>query len=271
MTSLIAWWSRDQERFSALHVASDSRISWGSALKRWDAGRKVFAPSRTPDVWAYCGDVVFPALVLSQLASAADQGVLFDPDATPAQRHAIVVNGLKASFNRRHDAPDESFTILHAAREGEGKKARPKLWRTAFTKKTSTWEDEEVEIDLNRPGVIAIAGSGSVATQAEIDRWKDSYVGGTSRAIYSAFCDAVSSGADPLSGGAPQLGSLYPKQGGRTSGAFHEDQFFLHGLPVAACANPDEIEWFDRLFQRIDPSNKQLRPGAARHARPTNL
>ncbi|VXB53902.1 hypothetical protein [Brevundimonas sp. G8] len=271
MTTLIAWWSRDQDRFAALHVATDSRISWGSSSRRWDAGRKVFASTTTPDIWAYCGDVVFPALVLSQLTSAADKGALFSAEATVAERHEIVVEGLKSSFQLRHDAPDENFTVVHASRDGERAEARPLLWRTSFNKDGKTWTDEAVEIDEAAPGVITIAGSGSKSLKAEALRWKESYIGGTSRSIYSAFCEAISSGSDPLSGGAPQMASLYPKGGGRTVGAFHQGKPYLHGLPLAQAANPDGFEWFDELFQRVDPRTGAVRPGAARHAKPKRV
>lgn len=271
MTTLIAWWSRDQERFAALHVATDSRISWGSSSRRWDAGRKVFASTTTPDICAYCGDVVFPALVLSQLTSAADQGALFSAEATAAERHEIIVDGLKTSFQRRHDAPDESFTVVHASRKGEGADAMPLLWRTTFNKDGKTWTDGPVEIDEAAPGVVMIAGSGSSALKAEALRWKESYIGGTSRSIYSAFCEAISSGSDPLSGGAPQMASLYPKGGGQTVGTFHQGQSYLHGLPLAEAANPAGFEWFDDLFQRVDPQTGAVRDGAARHAKPKSV
>lgn len=271
MTTLIAWFSRDQNRFAALHVATDSRISWGSSFRRWDAGRKVFASTTTPDIWAYCGDVVFPALVLSQLTSAADHRALFAGEATAAERHEIVLEGLKTSFQRRHNAPDESFTVVHASREGEGPTATPLLWRTSFEKKGKAWTDELIAIDEASPGIITIAGSGSSALKAEAVRWRESHIGGTSRSIYSAFCEAISSGSDPLSGGPPQMASLYPKGGGRTVGAFHRGRPYLHGLPLAEAANPEEFEWFDELFQRVDPRTGTVKDGAARHVKPTNV
>lgn len=268
MTTLVAWWSRDQNRFAALHVATDSRISWGSSSRRWDAGRKVFASATTPDIWAYCGDVVFPALVLSQLTSAADKGALFGVDATPEERHEVVVAGLKNSFQRRHDAPDENFTVVHASRAGEGKEAKPLLWRTSFNKAGRIWTDEAVEIGEAAPGIIVTAGSGSSALKAEAKRWSESDIGGTSRSIYMAFCEAISSGADPLSGGAPQMASLRPSGGGQTVGTFHEGQPHLHGLPLAAAADPDSFEWFDDLLQRVDPQTGAVKGDAARHAKP---
>lgn len=267
MTTLIAWTSHDQERFAALHVASDSRISWGSSIHRWDAGRKIFATRSTPDIWAYSGDVLFPALVLSQLMSASDAGLLFDEHSTAQDRHDITMDALRSSFQRRHNAPDRTFTIMHASRDGEKAGARPRLWQTSFDHRTSRWKDEETEID-DQPHLVAVHGSGSTSLKKEARRWEQSNIGGTSRSIYSAFHAAISSGADPLSGGAPQLASIYPQGSAVTAGAVHDGRLYLHGLPINAMADSGRIEWFDALFQRIDPQTLKVRAGAARHAKP---
>jgi hypothetical protein len=218
MTSLIAWVSRDQRRFAALHIASDSRILWGSAARRWDAGRKVFASKVTPDVWAYCGDVLFPGLVLSQLVSAGDEGLLFEQDGGAEERHRLAVEAMKNSFLRRHHAPDHGFSILHGSRDGEGSSARPRLWLTTFNEKSRSWTDEEKHIVEGEAGTVITLGSGATSVKREQRRWHESAIGGTSRAIFSAFCDALANGEDARSGGSPQLGSIYPKRAGATAG-----------------------------------------------------
>lgn len=268
MTSLIAWVSRDQRRFAALHVATDSRISWGSPTRRWDAGRKVFASRVTPDVWAYCGDVLFPGLVLSQLVSAGDEGLLFEEEGGVEVRHSLAVETMKASFGRRHNTPDHGFTVLHASREGEGSEAQPRLWLTTFDETSRSWTDEEKPIDEDKAGVMATLGSGAVAVRQEGHRWQASAIGGTSRAIFSAFCEALSGGSDPLSGGSPQLASIYPKRAGVTAGVLHAGELYLHGLPIQGVGRSSSIEWYDELFQRIDPVTRELRKGAARQPRP---
>lgn len=267
MTTLIAWTSRDQRNFAALHVASDSRITWGSSANRWDAGRKIFASSRTPDIWAYSGDVLFPALVLGQIMNAADASLLFDDTSSAAERNVIVFDALKSSFCRRHNTPDQKFTILHASRDGEKAQAEPRLWQISFDPNGTKWQNEMVEI-VDTAGVIAVNGSGKRATRDELNRWRDSDIGGTSRSIYSAFCSAVMSGQDPLSGGAPQLASIYPKGPAVIAGTVYEDSLHLFGLPIQPITGSKKIEWFDPLFQRIDPLTRTILSGAARHATP---
>ena len=270
MTSLIVWVSRDQRRFSALHVASDSRVSWEATAGRWDAGRKVFASKVTPDVWAYCGDVLFPALVLSQLVSAADHGLVLG-EGTPEVRHARAVAAMQVSFQQRMKAVELDFTILHATRQGEGRNAEPRLWRTSVAVRSRTWTDEELEIAEDHAGVVGRFGSGRVSMELASQPWSKSEVGHTSRAVYSGFCDALAGGRDPLTGGAPQLGSLFPRGAGRTSGVLHEGQLYLHGLPILEPFAAPEVEWYDRLFERIDPLTKMRLPHAARQPRPKGL
>lgn len=267
MTTLIAWTSHDHRKFSALHVASDSRITWGSSAKRWDAGRKVFSSTSTPDILAYSGDVVFPALVLSQLISAADAGMLFGDVSSALERNSIVFEALKTSFNRRHNAPDHKFVVLHASRDEEKAQVVPRLWKISFDPQNSAWKNQEIPLN-NAAGVAVVIGSGKNSTEAELRKWKESDIGGTSRSIYAAFCKSILAATDPLSGGSPQIASLYPRGVAVTAGAVHEGTLHLHGLPINTTSVSDKIEWFDSLFQRIDPKTLCVRSGATRHAKP---
>src|SRR5690349_5803581 len=64
---------------------------------------------------------------------------------------------------------------------------------------------------VSQSGVIAVLGSGSHNVQVPLDEWAASHSGGTSRAVFSAFCDSLRSGDDPFSGGPPQLVGLWRK------------------------------------------------------------
>ena len=87
MTTLIGWISYDPRAPAALHMASDSRITWGASHRRWDAGRKLFACAASPDLFGYSGDVLYASMVLGQIVAAADAGLLFGVDGDPAARH----------------------------------------------------------------------------------------------------------------------------------------------------------------------------------------
>ena len=119
MTTLFSWLSVDNRGPSAIYIVSDSRITWGSPDKWWDSGRKVFA-MKSADVLGYCGEVLFPSLVLGQLSDLIDRGLLWPRDCAAENRHSIILEYLKTSFERRHNAPNHDFTIIHCAREGDG-------------------------------------------------------------------------------------------------------------------------------------------------------
>ncbi|WP_133125753.1 hypothetical protein [Thalassospira marina] len=267
MTTLIAWTSHDQRNFSAFHVASDSRITWGSSVKRWDAGRKIFSSSVTPDIWAYSGDVLFPALVLSQIIDAVDLQLLFPENLSASDRNEIIFNVIQVSLETCHEAPISKFSILHASRDGEKTLAEPVLWCISYDPKTHVLSNDKIEI-RNSPEVFALHGSGAVSTDAELRKWKKSDIGCTSRSIYSAFCASIANGDDPLSGGAPQLASIYPSGPAKTIGTLSGRCLYLHGLPIVAIPTSKNINWFDELFQRVDPNTFGLLKGAARHAVP---
>jgi hypothetical protein len=269
MTTLIAWVSYPISRpnIRAIYLASDSRITWGSANRRWDAGRKLFTSDRSAHAFGYCGDVVFPSLVLAQVISAIDQKQLFEEDVPPDDQHKAIVSVIKSSFERRHNAPDQGFTIVHAYRERSGDAACFRVWRTDYDHNQKVWGDALLTFPRDTATIVEL-GSGASATRQHGRRWKASDVGGTSRSVFSAFCDALGSKTDPLSGGAPQLAALYTSGPARPLGVFYQGHRFLHGLPLAIHAPSSKLEWRDGLFQRVDGEDGSQLPGARRFARP---
>lgn len=271
MTTLAAWSGVDPRGPASLYLVSDSRISWGSYFNRWDAGRKLFACRRTPDVLGYVGDVLFPSLILGQIIDAADGGVLFPMDASAEARHAVIVETVKASLARRFNAPDHGFAILHGARDGSGMNARFRLWTLTYVASTWTkgavWTDGELSINDTQSGLHIALGSGKRAVEEQNEALQYDPQGRTSRAIFWAFCDALKKKADPLSGGAPQLVGLYRTDIPRSFGIIYERQRYYQGLLVPGSAHLGGIEWRDVTFQRVDGATMQVLPGAQRHGR----
>lgn len=268
MTTLIAWVAYPQSKIvSAVYLASDSRITWGSKNSRWDAGRKLFTTSISAHAFGYSGDVVFPSLVLAQVTSAIDNKLLFEDSASPGDKHAAVLSVIKSSFDRRHNAPDHSFTIVHAHRNKSERAASFHIWRVDYDHRSGSWSDNSLKLPRETTTIIEL-GSGASASQKYIQRWRSSDVGGTSCSIYSAFCDALEGNSDPLSGGAPQLAALYTKGAARPLGVVYNGRHYLHGLPLARQVLSSKLEWRDKLFQRIDVAVGRPVQGARRFARP---
>lgn len=269
MTTLILWTAVDSRGPSAIYVASDSRITWGSMQSRWDSGRKVFSAGKFPDIFGYAGDVLFPSLSIPQICELSEQGFLWKESDSALQRHSTFVAAMEASFLRRHNSPDRDFHIFHAAREGVGLGCNFVAWKTSFSAKHRKFSDQSIEVHIagDKSRLLATAGSGQKVFMDEVIEWQSSSQMHTSRAIYSAFCDALYSKADPLSGGAPQLVGLYRKGPAKAFGHVDGNECHVLGLPVNPHSLGSEIEWRDRLFQRVCPLSTDVLPGAQRQFR----
>lgn len=268
MTSLIAWIAIDQRAPSAFYMAADSRISWGSGNARWDAGRKLFICRQHPDLFGYVGDVVFPSSVLGQITEAADTGLLFQKNDNSETKHRKFISALTTSFNRRHNAPDVGFMILHGSRDFSGPKAQFRLWCQSFSARSKSWSELEVEVPTRQSSLLAAYGTGARSVITHTLEWNASDQGGTSRAIFSAFCDSIQSAADPFSGGVPQLIGMHHTRLPQIFGVVQDNQRYFQGFPLSQEIESGAIEWRDELFQRIDGQTLQILEGAQRHTRP---
>jgi hypothetical protein len=267
VTTLLSWLSIDDRGPSSIYIVSDSRITWGSADNRWDSGRKVFA-TQSADIFGYCGEVLFPSLLLGQLGDLIDRHLLWQDDSDAKTRHSIIVGYLKASFKRRHNAPNHDFTIMHCSRDASGLGSAFSCWRIDYDAKNNSWRDTAIDVSHDSKSRLLIAlGSGGEFLNQEIKRWNDTSQGGTARSIFSAFCDALEAGGDPYTGGMPQIVALDRQAGGKVIGFATQNTRYIYGLPVEALTTLDNIDWVDGLFQRISSDTLNLLPGAQRHVR----
>ena len=267
VTTILSWLSVDSRAPSAIYIAGDSRITWGSSSKKWDSGRKLFA-CKSADIFGYCGDVLFPSLAIGQICDLSDRDILWNSRATSQDRHEIITSYLKTSFERRYHAPDHDFTIIHCARDGEHMESSFRAWTTSYHARERHWVDLEIPVGTpKRSKVLATLGSGDRALQDEIDKWEASPQGNTARSISSAFCDALAREVDLLSGGVPQIVCLDRRGGGKVVGYISEETRYLYGLPIQPQPELVKIQWRDSLFQLICPHTLKLMDNAQKHAR----
>lgn len=78
MTLVVSWVGIDTKGpgSASAYLTGDSRISWGNG-EYFDYASKVFAFNNYPDILGYCGDVLFPSIVLSQITEMADTEYLY--------------------------------------------------------------------------------------------------------------------------------------------------------------------------------------------------
>lgn len=269
MTSLIAWVGIDSRGPASFYLASDSRISWGTA-GTWDFARKVFASSRHPDILGYYGDVLFTSQVLGQIIDLIDIGSLFEADATPESKFAAISMVFQQAHSTYPKAAQHPFCIVHCSRRGEGMSTSFALFELHW-RPTIGWQSKVIPMPSDKSGVAEAYGSGAQSVRNSVRRWERSEVGRTTRSTFSAFCDSLTSGADPASGGAPQLVGMYRRGPAESFGVIYENNRYLHGLCVDGSAWLNGVEWRNELFERCDWVTGKRLPGAQRHARPGRL
>jgi hypothetical protein len=265
MSSLAAWVAVDSRGPSSFYIASDSRVTWGTSNAAWDSGRKVFASASSSDIFGYCGDVLFPSLVLGQIEMLLARGVPFTGEQDVIERHQTVRGMIAESFDLYPRESRQPFTILHAARGGSGIPATFHLWKLDWSQ-AGGWRDLKSEVPTESVLVLAV-GSGAQVVERSEQEWRQR-LGRTSRSVFGSFCDALKNGGDPLTGGPPQLVGLYRNFPGRVFGIVHEGKRFISGMNVPDARTLDVLEWRNELFERCDVHTLERLHGAQRQPRP---
>lgn len=245
MTTLVAWLGVDARKPSSIYLVSDSRISWGNN-QNWNYGRKLFASHTSPDLLGYYGDVMFPSHVLGQITNLIENGLLFQKQDTAEIKRQKVFEILRFSFEHYPKELHREFTVVYCTRENE-------LMNSAFYTFTMGWKPiigwSEKTIELPQTsGIIESFGSGEKYIEKWHSRWNNTKEGGTSRIVFSAFCDSLYCAEDTRSGGAPQLVGLYRKGNGLSLGVIYRNERYLLGLPVSMDGDFTSIEWRNEFF-----------------------
>ena len=266
MTSLAAWVAVDQRAPSSFYLASESRISFENGKPSFDTAQKLFASTQYPDLFGYCGWIDFPFSVLESALKRIDGQQLFSQNDNAQARHDKFVAFLKDPSVSH--LLNKQFTILHAAREGEGMKATFVFWSVSWSQERG-WLSEPLSLPTESALVFS-AGSGGKVIREHNDKWRH-LLPRTSRSVFSAFCDAVRGGEDPNSGGAPQLVGLFRKGPGRYFGIVDEGKRYFCGKEVPDMEFYDRYEWRNAFFERCDFRTLARLPIAQRQPRPREL
>ncbi|MFE9182718.1 hypothetical protein ACFYMB_05220 [Micromonospora haikouensis] len=259
MTSIVAWAGVDTRGVASVYIGSDSRISWGNNLF-WDQGRKVFACTVKPDIFGYWGDVLFPALAIPVLVERIDK-------AGRSPSGASIVNVEQAIRRLWRDYPlkeQRDIGIIHAARHGDGMTSKFAISIYTYSASTRGWKATQVTMP-DSSSLLKVAGSGAAAVRVAHDLWQASSARNTSRAVFSAFCEALRVGVDQNSGGPPQLVGIYRVAAGRMYGIIYNGQRYFAGSHLPGNEIPEGVEWRNDLFERVDGHKKQRLIGAQPH------
>lgn len=269
MTLLVSWLAVDSRRPSTVYIATDSRISWSKAVN-FDQGKKVFAFKNSPDIIGYCGDVLFPMIVLSQLVELADAGLLFDEPENCDAKFQSIKDYLENSLSKYpiEEVPIyHSIEILYASRDSNH---QYHVYTLTWLKHSNSWYARKIELSTySNP--LAVLGTGAGEFQVTFEQYKASDIQKTSRAIFQSFCDTLSAIDDVYCGGAPQLVGLYQKWNGINFGIIFKGKRYLCGLEVRLTENLDLLAWRNEEFEVCSGLTMKRKPKAQRQPNPIIL
>jgi len=266
MTTLIAWLGVDSRGPSSIYLASDSRITWDISSS-WDHGRKLFVCRVRAFLFGYCGEAFLASQILGQVAEQID-GDLFrasDPDDGVRQ----IVSTVSDMLRDKPYAVGGGFELILAQRSAEGMLSTFHLHEAQFSRSAAP-KITRYSLPKNS-GVIGMWGSGAKVFYEHERRWAKSDVGGTSRAVFSAFADSIASRSDPLSGPPPQLVSLYRKGPGRPFGLIWEGHRYYYAIEIKSQVETRSVQWHNSLFEICDPQTLERTLRAQPQPRPSQL
>ncbi|QXX84205.1 hypothetical protein J6836_07475 [Providencia sp. R33] len=255
MTTLISWITYDQNSPASLYIASDSRFSWNESTY-WDSGRKVYLSNKYPDIFGFCGDVVFCSQVISQVVSYIDTCDIFKDNTGSDSRFELVYNLIKRSFGHYPTIfALESFQILYGTREKKGE-FHVYVVEWSKTKPTNQrWSNRKLQLP-SKTGLIGCFGSGSTHyTQHYNGVYMNSDIGGYSRSYYISLYSHINSGHDPRTGGSIQLAGLFNKHGAIAHGVINDGKRYLYGMEVDPHEKINNIRWVNERFENCDGNN----------------
>lgn len=252
MTLLVGWVGIDNRKVDSFYIASDSRLTWGSRQK-YDCGKKILALKNSPDLIAYCGDVLFPIITLHKIADKDRNRLLFKGDETNEEKSKIILSEIQNSFkNYPIEQINGTIDFVHISRTN----------RYDFLASNFHWNRKQGWTSTlynlpNKSDKVFILGSGSdsyIKIYEEYIRRSSSIK--TSRLIFQSFCHWLSCCKPNIitCGGAPQLIGLFNNENGKDFGVIFEKSRFFSGQELLYKTGIDLnfIPWFNENFEICD-------------------
>ncbi len=272
MTSFVSWLGADSRGPTSIYFASDSRISWGNDPRAWDTGRKLFASRESPEIFGFTGYLLLPQSILTRATDFIDRRI-WPSLATcgPVSRAAMLAEMTRTELRSHSYTLADDFSMFYAARTGEGMPDRASFHLFQVHCSATSRKVDVHQVPIPKvSSVLRTHGSGAESIDHWAARWHASDQGGTSRAVFSAFCDSLRAKHDPRSGGEPQLAGIYRCENAHVFGVVTERGASFEGLLGVQVPKQAGIQWRDELFQRVNPDGSLLK-AAQPHARPEQL
>jgi len=225
----------------------------------------------SPDIFGYCGDVLFPSLVLNQLVEIIDQGLLFKPKWNSKEKIKAVNEKLTEIFNfYPHTVKSITTDILQIIHATRGSNQDFFCQINQWQRITGNWESIPTTINTYSDKLIVL-GSGKKEFLKKYAKYWASANQNTSRAIFHCFTDTLADIRDKYCGGSPQLVGLYCINNANFFGIIQNNKRYLHGLQVDNLFNLNNVEWRNELFEICDGLTMKKKENAQSQPNPLLL
>lgn len=273
MTLVVGWIGLDDKKdktgkaiksIASVYFASDSRYSWNNGKSYFDYGQKLWRCRKFPEMFCYCGDVIFPTTALGKLTDEIDSGLLFDPDCEPKEKFEKVGQWLSVIFN----AYPQSVLTDNVNRIYYATNSNQKISICVYDyKEGNTFKWTTLQIDEEHTSFSDGSGREEFVNHMNSENCSSQNNSNTSRAVFHAFCMTLKESNVPTVGGVPQLMGMYRGLNSvKVFGYIDEDKnLFVNGCPVEDIipeGKLSKIQWHNSNFENVNPITRELIEGA---------
>jgi hypothetical protein len=263
MTLIVSWIGvdkkKDGDKISSLYIASDSRYSW-ETYGKYDYGVKVFGCLNSPEIFGFCGDVLFSSNLINQVITQIDNGLFFNEIETKDSKSYKIQQFISEAVKFYPKVGlNQNFTIIYGTRINKDFY----LFKYFYNHKMNEFEFEEIKLP-NVSAKVYTGGSGSVEFNKNFENFEkekhNEYK--TSRGVYQCFVKTLKNIKDIYSGGTPQIVGLYRIKNAIVFGSVVNEKLYLYGREYIQNINSGNIEWRNENFERTNPHTGKILDGA---------
>ncbi len=260
MSLVVAWIGIDTHGPTSAYIASESRLTWNNNL-HYDGCRKTFFSKRYPEIIGYCGDVLFPSLLINTIIENVDNNLIFsENDPAPIRFKKFK----KKLFNEFHKYPknnciiSDTFEIIYINRNI---KAEGYLdfyaYRIKWTRRSGFYS-REITLPIES-GILHVMGSGANEFNENYKYFQKGKNKNTTRNVYHCFTTTLKDVKEKTCGGPPQLVSIFrkPNTVGFSFGLIYKRKRYYAGLEVSRSGGIEDIKWRNNDFEICEGISKK--------------
>lgn len=269
MTLMVAWAGLDckneRKAVASIYFAADSRYTWSSG-KINDFGQKVFGCISSPEIFALCGDVCFPKMVIRKIIGLIDNDHFFEETET-ADNKAWKIEDLIRENLKNYDKEliVQDFHIFFGTRI----EAQFHIFRYDYSEANDYFCISEVQLPITHSDIVLCEGTGKDDFKNHWQYYNEKNINyRTSRAVYQCMYETLSMTEEKTVGRIPQLVGLYRKYNCRFFGIVNNGKRYYFGTDGIKEFSEEEIgglphvEWRNHCFEITDPYTMELKEGA---------